>query len=100
MVLPNLALLLAHAIAAERKITARPILNAEEKKETFQKMRPNGSSAKLVLDPAMAKAKAKGKAKGKAKAKPEETKTGKGKARAGNHLARLLQVGRQLSLFS
>ncbi len=55
-------------------------------------MRPNGSSAKLVLDPATTKAKAKGKAKGKGKAKPEETETGKGKARAGNHLA---QTGRK-----
>ncbi len=80
MVLPNLVLLLAHAIAAERKIAARPILNAEEKKESLQKMRPNGSSAKLVLDPATAKGKSKGKGKDKGKAGGNRNWKGKGES--------------------
>jgi hypothetical protein len=68
----------------------RPILNAEEKKGIFLKMRLNGLSAKLERDPATARAK--GKAKAKAKAKQEEIAIGKGKATAGNHLA---QIGRR-----
>ncbi len=75
------------AIAAERRITALLILNAEEKKVMFRKMRQNGLGAKLGLDPATAKARAKGKPKGKAKAEQEETETGKEKGTAGNHLA-------------
>jgi hypothetical protein len=90
MDLPNLALLPALAIVAGRKITVRPILNAEEKKGIFLKMRLNGLSAKLERDPATARAK--GKAKAKAKAKQEEIAIGKGKATAGNHLA---QIGRK-----
>ncbi len=73
----------------ERRITALLILNAEEKKVIFLKMRQNGLSAKLDLDPATAKARAKGKPKGKAKAEPEETETGKEKGTAGNHLAQI-----------
>ncbi len=84
MGLLNLVRLPALAIVAARRITVRPILNAEEKKVIFPTMHLNGSSAKL--------GKEKGKAKGKAKAKPEETAIGKGKATAENHLA---QTGRK-----
>jgi hypothetical protein len=87
MGMPNLVLLPAHAIVAERRITAQPILIVEEKKVISPKMRLNGSSAKLVLDPATAKGKGKEKAKAKAKARLEETVTGRGKATAGSHLA-------------
>ncbi len=98
MALPNLALLPVLAIVSGGKITVRPILNAEERKGIFLKMRLNGLSAKLEKDPATATARGKGKGKGKAKAKAKakakqvEIAIGKGKATAGNHLA---QIGRK-----
>ena len=93
MGLPNLALLPVLAIVAGRKITVRPILNAEERKGIFLKMRLNGLSAKLERDPATARGKEKAKAKAKAKAKQEEIAIGKGKATAGNHLALIGRKG-------